>query len=34
LRYESDYRHVIENKNLDATVTEILRVIAEETTTT
>ena len=32
LRYESDYRHVIENKNLESTVAEILKVIAKEIT--
>ncbi len=30
LKYEKDYRHVIENKNLETTVTTILRVIEKE----
>ena len=31
LRYENDYRYVIENKKLETTVAKILRVIAQET---
>jgi guanylate kinase len=33
LRYEKDYRHVIENENLDTTVAHILSVIAKESKT-
>jgi len=31
LQYENDYKYVIENENLDATVSKILRVIEKET---